>query len=313
MKIICLYALVMVLFISSCKQKSNLSPREGYIHLKVGKVWYRIVGTGDKTPLLLLHGGPGVPSYYLNSMAALGTDRPVIFLDQPGCGRSDRNVDSTLMTVEGFVSELKEFTDSLHLTSFYLYGHSWGTMLGMEYYLKYPGNINGIIFASPCLSVPFWQRDADSLISTLPDSIKTAIRVNEKNKTFDSPAYQNAVGNYFQHFLSINKNPSPDKDSTGVNIGEKVYAFMWGPSEFNATGNLKDYDRTGQLPSIKVPVLFVCGEFDEAVPSTVKYFSGLVPGAKFEVVKNSAHLTSIDNPKENNRIIRNFLQQADKQ
>ena len=153
MKIICLYVLVMVLFISSCKQKNNLSTREGFIHLKVGKVWYRIVGTGDKAPLLLLHGGPGVPSYYLNSMAALGNDRPVIFLDQPGCGRSDRNIDSTLMTVESFVNELKEFTDSLHLTSFYLYGHSWGTMLGMDYYLKYPENIKGIIFASPCIAV----------------------------------------------------------------------------------------------------------------------------------------------------------------
>ena len=87
---------------------------------------------------------------------------------------------------------------------------------------------------------------------------------------------------------------------------------MWGPSEFMATGNLKGYDRSADLSKIKVPVLFMCGEFDEAVPSTVKYLSGLVPGAKFEVVKNSAHLTSIDNPQENNRIINKFLKDSDK-
>ena len=51
----------------------------------------------------------------------------------------------------------------------------------------------------------------------------------------------------------------------------------------------------------------MCGEFDVAVPSTVKYMTSLVPGAQFEVVKNSAQLTSIDNPAENNRIIKKFL------
>jgi proline iminopeptidase len=46
-----------------------------------------------KTPLVLLHGGPGVPSYYLNPMASLSDERPVIFIDQLGCGRSDQIVD----------------------------------------------------------------------------------------------------------------------------------------------------------------------------------------------------------------------------
>jgi proline iminopeptidase len=302
-----------VFIINGCKQANNLSPREGYFHLKEGKVWYKIVGSGDKTPLLLLHGGPGVPSYYLNSMGALGDERPVIFLDQLGCGRSDRNIDSTLMTVESFVNELKEFTDSLQLTSFYLYGHSWGTMLAMDYYLKYPENIKAIIFASPCLSVPFWERDADSLINTLPDSIKTAISINERNRTFDAPAYQNAVAFYYDRFLAISKQPSPDRDSSGANFDVKTYMTMWGPSEFTATGSLKGYDRTGDLAKIKVPVLFMSGEFDEAVPSTVKYLSTLVARSKFEVVKNSAHLTQIDNPRENNRIIKEYLQRLDKQ
>jgi proline iminopeptidase len=40
-----------------------------------GKVWYQVVGSGTKTPLLLLHGGPGVPSYYLKPLAALAGSR----------------------------------------------------------------------------------------------------------------------------------------------------------------------------------------------------------------------------------------------
>ena len=75
-------------------------PGEGYIPVTGGKVWYRIVGTGKGTPLLVLHGGPGVPSYYLNPLAALGDDRPVVFYDQLGCGRSDQPADTSLSRIQ---------------------------------------------------------------------------------------------------------------------------------------------------------------------------------------------------------------------
>lgn len=63
-----------------CERQTNLVVGEGYLTVPGGKVWYKITGTGKKTPLLLLHGGPGFPSYYLKSMAELGKDRPVIFM-----------------------------------------------------------------------------------------------------------------------------------------------------------------------------------------------------------------------------------------
>ena len=83
--------------------------------------------------------------------------------------------------------------------------------------------------------------------------------------------------------------------------------YMWGPSEFTALGQLKTYDRTSRLGEIKVPTLFMTGEFDEARPSTVKYYQSLVPGAKFEMIKGAAHLTMQDKPEENNRVVTNFL------
>ena len=82
----------------------RLSPREGFIQVPGGRVWYRIVGSGPRTPLLVLHGGPGASSYYLKPLAALAADRPVIFYDQLGGGRSDRPADSTLWRTERFVS-----------------------------------------------------------------------------------------------------------------------------------------------------------------------------------------------------------------
>ena len=39
--------------------------RDGYIDVEGGRVWYRIEGDGTGTPLLTLHGGPGISHDYL--------------------------------------------------------------------------------------------------------------------------------------------------------------------------------------------------------------------------------------------------------
>ncbi len=84
------------------------------------------------------------------------------------------------------------------------------------------------------------------------------------------------------------------------------------PSEFNVTGVLKDFDRTNRLGEIKIPILLMCGEFDEATPETVKYYHSLITDSKFVVIKNSAHETMNDNPEENNKAISDFLNELEK-
>jgi hypothetical protein len=59
-------------------KKSNedltLKNVEGYLAVPGGKIWYQKVyseGNQDKTPLIALHGGPGVPHNYLNNLRPL--------------------------------------------------------------------------------------------------------------------------------------------------------------------------------------------------------------------------------------------------
>ncbi len=75
------FFLLLIVIFPSCIE-TGLKSGEGYVEVEGGRVWYRIVGSGSVTPLLLLHGGPGMPSYYLNSLSQLSDDRPVIFYDQ---------------------------------------------------------------------------------------------------------------------------------------------------------------------------------------------------------------------------------------
>ena len=65
--------------------------KEGYLPFKGYQTYYRIVNpTGKKTPLVILHGGPGSThnSYELLDHLAQEDDRPFIMYDQLGCGLS---------------------------------------------------------------------------------------------------------------------------------------------------------------------------------------------------------------------------------
>ncbi len=286
-------------------------PKEGFIEVKGGKIWYRIDGEGDKTPLLLLHGGPGSSSFYLEPLKELSQDRPVIFLDQLGCGRSTRITDTTLMTIEKNVEQLEQVRKALKLEKFYLYGHSWGTMLGMDYYIKYPKGIQGLIFSSPLFSTKIWTDDADTLIKTLPEATQKAIRESERLKDYANEAYKEAMKVYYKAYVRRSDKSKSEQDSAAKFFGENVYNFMWGPSEFTATGNLLNYNRLKDLPKITVPTLLTAGEYDEARPSSVRYYTSLIPGAQFKKIPQAAHSTMMDNPKEYIGVLREFLKKMD--
>ena len=56
-----------------------------------------------------------------------------------------------------------------------------------------------------------------------------------------------------------------------------------------------------------MPVLFQCGEFDEARPDTIREQAGLTPNAEIAIIAGSGHLTMIDAPDLANGAVRNFL------
>ncbi len=288
-----------------------LQPGEGYLQVTGGKVWYKITGTGKGTPLLVLHGGPGYPSYYLDAISGLGDDRPVIFYDQLGCGRSDAPRDTSLYTVQAFVNRLGEVRKDLGLDDVDLYGHSWGTILAAEYLLGGAQGVRCAVLAGPALSIPRWEADAETLLATLPDSTQEIIRRNDAAGTYDSHEYQGAMMQYYGRYV-CRADPWPaDMDSTLARMGEFVYGYMEGPSEFTVTGTLRNYDRTPDLGKLHLPVLFLVGEYDEARPATAAYYQSLVPGSKRVVLPGLSHCGMDENPAQYLAALRSFLDGVD--
>ena len=87
----------------------------------------------------------------------------------------------------------------------------------------------------------------------------------------------------------------------------EVYLEMWGPSEFHAIGNLRNYDRTGCLPQIAAPTLYTCGRYDEATPETTAAYQRLTPGAELAVFDRSAHMSHLEETEGYIATVRAFL------
>jgi proline iminopeptidase len=283
---------------------------EGFVQVTGGKVWYqRHDKNTNNAPVIVLHGGPGSSHWSLQGLKELAEVRPVILYDQLGCGNSDRPNDPTLWNIERFVEEVRQLRDGLGLNEFHLLGHSWGTTLAAAYYLNYPEGIKSIIFSSPCLSAPRWAEDQKRNLKKLPIEIQHTIEECEKNGNTDSEAYKEATKIFNNHFvcrLPESERPIFLKEGSKYKNSE-VYNIMWGASEFDVAGNLKNFDCTQELHKVEVPTLYTCGRYDEATPESTEYFSSLTPNSKFHVFEKSAHMPYIEETDEFMKVMKDFL------
>ncbi|WP_224485560.1 proline iminopeptidase-family hydrolase [Robertkochia aurantiaca] len=307
-----LLLLVLSVCLISCRKEPGLIPSEGLVEVEGGQLWYKIIGTGEKDPILVMHGGPGGTHRKYHHLTPLSKDRSVILFDQLGTGRSGYHQDTTLMTVPHFVEQVHRLKEHLNLDEYYLLGHSWGAALELAYYQKYPEGVQGIIFSSPYLSTPVWEADADTLITTLADTIQLAIRRAEEMGAFTTASYQHADSVYWSRFGNRRPGPNHPADTVEAPSNRFMYNYMWGPSEFTATGTLKTYDNVGGLKDVEVPVLFITGEYDEARPATIYNFQKMVPGSDVYVVPESGHSTMIDNTDDYLKGIQEFLERTER-
>jgi proline-specific peptidase len=285
----------------------------GYVTVEGGHIWYRANGTRNsgKTPLLCLHGGPGISHHYILPMVDLADERPVVLYDQLDAGYSDRPNDPANWNVSRFVAEIPEVRRALGLNRVILFGHSWGGALAVEYALTNPEGLVGLVLGSPVISTKRWIEDAQELVAAMPVEDRKAIQKHEAAGTTSDPEYEKAV-QAFSHRHVCRSDPRPDYVMQAFSLfNSACYNAMWGPSEFTATGVLKDFDQAGGLPSIEKETLFICGAEDEARPETMRYFASAMPNANVVVIPDAAHFTATDQRKAYISAIREFISRFD--
>ncbi|MBF7083657.1 alpha/beta hydrolase [Desulfallas sp. Bu1-1] len=95
--------------------------------------------------LILLHGAGGTSARWEHLLGALSGVSRCIAPDLPGHGKSGG---SPCQTIEEYTTFIKKFCDSLGLKHFFLCGHSMGGAIAIEYALRHPFDLKGLILAN---------------------------------------------------------------------------------------------------------------------------------------------------------------------
>ncbi len=279
------------------------------IEVTGGGVWSARMGPREGMPVLLLHGGPGAASYYMEPLAErLAEHRPVIVYDQLGCGRSDRPDDPSLWTVDRAVEELDQVRAALGLHRCHLLGQSWGGWLAIEYMARGPEGIERLVLASTSSSIPQFMAGARGLIEALPEPHRCVLIDLGAAGEYDHPDYQAAVAEFYRrHLCRLDPWPEAMLRSSEQMDGNQVYLTMNGPTEFDVIGSLREWDRTADLHRIGVPTLVTCGRYDEITPACSETITQGIAGARMHVFEKSAHCAHLEEPDAYAALVEDFL------
>ena len=279
-------------------------------------VWTKKIGNG-KIKVLLLHGGPGFSHDYMECFEDFlpKEGMEIYYYDQLGCGNSDRPNDTSLWNIPRYVEEIEQVRKGLGLDNFYLYGHSCGSMLAMEYLDKYQSHVKAAILSNMTASGQSYVTNTAKLKMQIlsPQDIATYDSL-DKLKAYDTPEFQNLMMNkLYTHVLCrlpIEQWPEPLTRAFRL-VNNTIYIHMQGVDEFHVTGNIKTWDMWERLHNIKVPTLVVGAKYDEMSVEDMKKEGYLIPNSRTYICQNGSHLSMYDDQQNYFKSIVGFLKDVD--
>jgi proline iminopeptidase len=279
---------------------------EGRLDVENGyRIAYRIFGTGKRT-LLVLHGGPGASSRYLDRLAEVGGDgMRIVFYDQLGGGDSDRPDDPGLWQIPRFITEVETVRSTLDLGVVTLLGQSWGGMLALAYTLDHPENVNALVLSNTYANGKDYLLDIAEHRMALGKDMHALMLKHEAEDDLEAPEYLDAVLELNSRHL---RRSSPYEPARSRREFEEVagpymetgpaYA-LWGPHEFKGTGPQAFFDVSHRLGEIAVPALILCGWYDELSPKRCsRTLADGIADNEFVVFGNASHLTILEKEAE---------------
>lgn len=280
---------------------------EGYMPFKGYKTYYRIVGESktNKTPLVLLHGGPGSTHNYFEVLDRLAEedDRAIIMYDQIGCGLSSMPDCPELWNSETWAEELIQLREHLKLDEVHLLGQSWGGMLAIHYACEHkPKGVKSYILSSTLPAASLWEKEQRRRVGYLPQHMQDAIAKAEQTGDYSSEEYQKAEAEFMRRHCagSIDAN-SPECLRREKKAGTNAYITAWGQNEFSPSGTLKNFDFMKEIENIKEPCLITSGLVDLCSPLIAKTMYDKIPNSEWELFEFSRHMPFVE---ENDKYVK---------
>jgi pimeloyl-ACP methyl ester carboxylesterase len=277
--------------------------------------WVMIRGVSVINPaLILLHGGPGwsETGLFRHFNAPLERSFTAVYWDQRGAGKSfDRGIPRSSMTVDQFICDLDELVDQvcqrLGKTKVAIFGHSWGSALGVLYAARFPEKVAAYV---GCGQIGDWAAaEASSYEFALAEASRVGNRrAVRKLEAIGSPPY--AAGAVFTErtwvsrlegqmrpraLWTLARAALAGQESSIFELPSSMRGFRWSMDAMWA--EVSRLNLIDLAPRLQMPAFFFLGRKDHFVPpeASVAYFDALsAPSKELVWFEDSGHEMFVD-------------------
>jgi pimeloyl-ACP methyl ester carboxylesterase len=280
--------------------------------------------------MLWVHGGPGMPDYFLTKRYPTNLDDlfTIAWWDQRGAGLSyGPGIPPETMTIEQFISDTLAVTDFLrqrfHQDKIYLLGHSWGSFIAIQAaarsaqrYHAYLGmaqmmyQLESEKMAYDYMPAAYRDRGDTSMVRDLenaPVSVSTGTP-SAYLKLRDKAMHQLGIGTTHDMRSVITGIFLPSLTFPGYTVREKV--ALWRGRAFSRSFGFWDQlirvDLRTAVPRLELPVYFLEGRYDYTCATELArdYLRRLeAPVKGLYTFGESAHSPMLEEPRQAHRIL----------
>jgi proline iminopeptidase len=291
-----------------------LQPRESRIRIGNASLFAREVGRGQ--PLIVLHGGPDFDqAYLLPDLDRLADGFRLIYYDQRGRGKSADGVRAADVTMASDVDDLDKVRQHLQLASTGILGHSWGTVLALEYALRHPDRVSHLILMNPApasaADVSILRRfylqklgpDMDRQVAIVksaayqdgdPEAVAARYRIHFKPALERTGDYEKLMATMKAGFISQGK----DGIVKARAVEDRLMQDTW-----ERTG----YDLMPKLAALRMPTLVIWGDHDFIPVEIATHIARALPNAKLVSLKGCGHFAYLECPSDVRAAIHGFM------
>jgi 3-oxoadipate enol-lactonase len=246
-------------------------------------------GNSNNKSIVFVHGFPFDHTMWKEQIDELSKKYFCISYNIRGLGESPAA--GGQFTMESFVDDLEKILIKLNLDKPILCGLSMGGYILFRTLERMEEKFSAVIFC-----------DTRSEADNNEGKLKRAAAIKRINREGLAPFTRDFITNCFgddyknNHKTEFEKRIEKSLEFDPVGVKGCLLAM------------LGRNDTTDYLSKIKIPALIICGEYDALTPPAVmKSVAEKINDAKFVTIKNSGHMSPIENPKEVNYTIQGFL------
>ena len=295
------------------------APRESRVRVGPTSLYAREIGRGQ--PAIVLHGGPDFDhAYLLPDLDRLADRFRLIYYDQRGRGQSAEGVRPEDVTIASDVEDLDRVRQHFQLESPVLLGHSWGTVLALEYALRHPNRVSHLILMNPA---PASAADLAVLRKFYLQKIgadmdrQRAIAEGAAYKAGDPEA---VAARYRIHFKPALKRPDHYEQLMKVMKAGFVSQGREGILKARAvedrlmhdTWEAAGYDLHPRLATLAIPTLVLWGDADFIPADIATHIARAIPKARLVTLRDCGHFAYLECPADVRAALDGFFGTATK-